>query len=131
MMGCNLLSGGIPAEFGNLTNLEWLDFYANRLDGRIPPELGNLTGLKYLGLYWNRLIGKIPVTLVNLQSTDIKISYNALYTHNESLRVFLDSKEPGWENSQTIAPSDVTVTPVPRLFSSSIDFYRDNRVKTQ
>lgn len=112
MMGWNLLSGGIPAEFGKLTNLEWLDFYANRLDGHIPPELGNLSGLKYLGLYWNRLIGKIPTTLVNLQSTDIKISYNAIYTHNESLRAFLDSKEPGWEITQTIAPSDVTVTPL-------------------
>jgi len=111
MMGWNLLSGGIPAEFGNLTNLEWLDFYANQLDGHIPPELGNLTRLKYLGLYWNRLIGKIPTTLVNLQSADIRISYNALYTHSVSLRAFLDSKEPGWENTQTIAPSDVTVTP--------------------
>jgi hypothetical protein len=112
MMGWNLLSGGIPAEFGKLTNLEWLDFYANRLDGHIPPELGNLTRLKYLGLYWNRLIGKIPNTLVNLQSADIKISYNALYTHSASLCAFLDSKEPGWENTQTIAPSDVTVTPL-------------------
>jgi len=112
MMGLNLLSGGIPAEFGNLTNVKGLDFYANRLDGRIPPELGNLTQLESLNLYWNRLIGEIPVTLLNLQSTAIEISYNALYTHNDSLQAFLDSKEPGWDNTQTIAPSDVTVSPL-------------------
>jgi hypothetical protein len=112
MMGMNLFSGNIPPELGNLGKVRYFDLYDNRLSGTIPAELGNLASLEYLGLYWNRLIGTIPNSLVNLQSADIKISYNALYTHNASLRAFLDGKEPGWENTQTIAPSDVTVTPL-------------------
>jgi hypothetical protein len=112
MMGWNLLTGGIPSSFGNLTRLEWLDFYANKLDGSIPPEVGNLTNLKYLGLYWNAMRGEIPTTLVNLTGTEIKISYNALHTDDAPLRAFLDANATGWENSQTIAPSNVSVTPV-------------------
>ncbi|MFC2146693.1 fibronectin type III domain-containing protein [Acidobacteriota bacterium] len=112
MMGMNLFSGNIPPELGNLGKVRYFDLYDNRLSGRIPAELGNLASVEYLGLYWNRLTGKIPVTLVNLRSAAIKIDYNGLYTDNDTLRAFLDSNTPGWENTQTIAPSDVTVTPL-------------------
>jgi hypothetical protein len=112
MMGMNLFSGNIPAELGNLRKVRYFDLYDNRLSGRIPAELGNLASVEYLGLYWNQLTGKIPVTLVNLRSAAIKIDYNGLYTDNDTLRAFLDGNTPGWENTQTIAPSDVTVIPL-------------------
>jgi hypothetical protein len=112
MMGMNLFSGSIPAELGNLTKVEYFDLYDNRLSGGIPAELGNLTGAKYLGLYWNRLTGEIPSSLLNLQSTEIKIKYNGLYTHDDTLRAFLDGIEPGWEQTQTIAPADVSVVAI-------------------
>ncbi|NIM16942.1 MAG: hypothetical protein GTO45_33660 [Candidatus Aminicenantes bacterium] len=110
MMGMNLFSGSIPAELGNLRKVRYFDLYDNRLSGKVPAELGNLASVEYLGLYWNRLTGKIPATLVNLQSAAIKIDYNGLYTNNDTLRAFLDSTSPGWENSQTIAPSNVVVS---------------------
>ena len=38
----NQLSGEIPAELGNLTNLSLLNLDRNQLSGEIPAELGNL-----------------------------------------------------------------------------------------
>ena len=41
-LGGNQLSGSIPAELGNLANLETLWLHRNQLSGSIPAELGNL-----------------------------------------------------------------------------------------
>ena len=57
------LSGEIPAELSNLTNLKVLEIYDNRLSGEIPPELGNLTRLDTLLLHENRLSGCVPIGL--------------------------------------------------------------------
>ena len=40
-LGGNELSGPVPPELGNLTNLTELALYWNELSGPIPPELGN------------------------------------------------------------------------------------------
>lgn len=121
----NRLSGSIPPELGNLANLKSLGFLSNQLSGSIPPELGNLANLKHLYFSSNQLIGSIPSNLTNLTnlvngSSDFK--WNALYTNDDILRKFLDSKEydGDWESTQTIAPSDVTATVVS---TSSIDIH--------
>ena len=44
----NNLSGSLPAEIGELSNLTTLDFNYNRLTGSIPPELGKLANLRVL-----------------------------------------------------------------------------------
>ena len=44
------MTGPIPAELGNLTNLEHLFLGGNELTGPIPAELGNLTNLGWLEL---------------------------------------------------------------------------------
>ena len=44
-LGGNRLSGEIPPELGDLTNLGRLHLNFNYLSGEIPPELGNLTNL--------------------------------------------------------------------------------------
>ena len=62
----NQLTGAIPAELGNLTNLEGLYLYGNQLTGAIPAELGNLTNLTHLYLSGNQLTGEIPAELGNL-----------------------------------------------------------------
>ena len=62
----NELSGAIPAELGNLTNLWKLDLSENELSGAIPAELGNLTNLQALSLLGNGLSGAIPAELGNL-----------------------------------------------------------------
>ncbi|MYD18570.1 MAG: hypothetical protein F4X05_02855, partial [Rhodothermaceae bacterium] len=62
----NQLTGSIPSEFGKLTELWLLHLRRNQLTGSIPPELGNLTGLGSLNLDYNRLTGSIPPELGNL-----------------------------------------------------------------
>ena len=75
----NQLSGSIPAQLGDLTNLESLYLYGNQLSGSIPIQLGNLTNLTRLYLYGNRLSGSIPAQLGNLTN----LGY--LYLHNNQL----------------------------------------------
>ena len=73
------LSGAIPPELGNLTNLEWLFLYRNELSGAIPPELGSLSNLEQLHLYRNELWGAIPPELGGLSNLEeLHLGINAL-----------------------------------------------------
>ena len=66
----NTITGTIPAEIGNLSKLTELDLSPNTFTGTIPSEIGNLTNLEILWLNQNGLTGTIPQSfqnLVNLQ----------------------------------------------------------------
>ncbi|MEA2002073.1 MAG: S-layer homology domain-containing protein [Actinomycetota bacterium] len=69
----NSLSGLIPPELGNLSNLDSLWLGINSLSGSIPPELGNLSSLTTLSLTLNSLSGSIPTELANL--TNLKFLF--------------------------------------------------------
>ncbi len=73
-LGGNGLTGLIPAELGNLSNLQQLSLYSNYLTGLISAELGNLINLQGLDLAGNELTGLIPAelgNLINLQDLDL------------------------------------------------------------
>ena len=74
------LTGTIPREFGNLSNLIRLEIRDTELTGAIPSELGNLTNLIYLNINDNpQITGTIPSELGNLASIrELQINENRL-----------------------------------------------------
>ena len=75
----NDLSGEIPPELGSLSNLVGLNLSENQLSGEIPPELGSLSNLGYLDLAENQLSGEIPPELDSLSNlTSLNLSFTGL-----------------------------------------------------
>lgn len=108
----NKLSGSIPTEITTLLNLSALHLNHNKLSGVIPEQLGQLEELEQLFLQANRLVGVVPASLQNLTKLapgNLDLSWNALFTENTSLRNFLDSISPGWDESQTLAPTELRI----------------------
>ena len=64
------LSGAVPPEIGDLSDLEILDLSHNQLSGEIPSEIGKLRKLHQLHLQVNRLTGAIPPSLWNLNGLE-------------------------------------------------------------
>lgn len=67
-LGLNQITGNIPPQIGNLSNLIELDLSPNTFSGSIPTEIGNLTNLEVLWLNQNGLSGNIPNSFQNLTS---------------------------------------------------------------
>lgn len=65
-LDANQLIGSIPHELGDLIQLNDLELNNNQLSGSIPPELGNLSILQGLWLNDNQLTGSIPLSFINL-----------------------------------------------------------------
>ena len=79
LLSRNQLSGAIPSQLGNLSNLWYLLLDKNQLSGTIPTQLGNLTSLRHIWLNGNRLTGEIPTQLGNLTNlVSINFSCNKL-----------------------------------------------------
>jgi ribosomal protein L35AE/L33A len=103
----NNLDGNIPAELGDLSELQRLFLFNNVLSGEIPPELGNLAQLGYLWLHENILCGDIPDDLMDTaipaQEGYLKLDDNQLETDGVSndLEDWLDDRDSDWKDSQT------------------------------
>ena len=66
----NKLTGTIPTQLGNLTNLTELVLWDNRLSGGIPAQLGSLTELTELNLGLNQLTGPVPSWLGSMANLE-------------------------------------------------------------
>ena len=105
----NGLTGEIPPEIGNLTNLSDLRLYGNQLTGAIPPEIGNLTNLTRLDLENNQLTGSIPTEIGNLTNlTYLYLNSNQLTREIPESICDLNISWDGWEfnisNNQLCPP---------------------------
>ncbi len=96
----NRLSGSVPSELGNLTNLETLSLWDNELRGEIPSELGKLNNLTQLYLYSNELSGSIPSELGNLTNLE------KLYLSGNGLRGAIPSELGNLANLTELGLSD-------------------------
>jgi somatic embryogenesis receptor kinase 1 len=67
----NNISGVIPPDLGNLTQLVSLDLYLNDFSGSIPDTLGQLLELRFLRLNNNSLNGSIPFQLTNIAGLQV------------------------------------------------------------
>ncbi|MGE0931517.1 BspA family leucine-rich repeat surface protein [Peijinzhouia sedimentorum] len=98
-------------EFG-LVDGEWrvvgLNLSQNFMDMPFPEVVCTFPYLKSLNLSGNALVGEIPECLMDLPLENLDIGYNGLYTSNEDLKAFLDGLQPGWDATQTVAPSGAT-----------------------
>ncbi len=101
----------LPAQVSNLTALESLELSTNLLTS-VPGEISNLTNLNLLGLAGNRLTA-LPESMASMTwLTGFGITSNALPLDGLSapLTTFLNTYAPGWELSQTVPPTSVTVS---------------------
>ncbi|MEO6686623.1 MAG: leucine-rich repeat domain-containing protein [Dyadobacter sp.] len=67
-LAVNKLSGTIPSELSTLSKLEIIELSANQLTGNIPPKFAYWANLRRLSLSSNQLSGSIPVSLYNMPS---------------------------------------------------------------
>ena len=78
-LNSNLLTGTLPSELGKLSELEHVELGGNLLTGTLPPELGKLSELEYLELSGNLLTGTLPPELGKLvKLTDFSVEANYL-----------------------------------------------------
>ena len=66
------LSGTIPPELGDLSELTHLDLSDNSLTGEIPRELGGLSNLRQVLLSGNSLAGCMPLALKDVTTNDLR-----------------------------------------------------------
>ncbi|KAA3471888.1 LRR receptor-like serine/threonine-protein kinase GSO2 isoform X3 [Gossypium australe] len=78
-LSCNRLTGEIPKEIGNLSEIRSLNLSYNNLTGNIPSTFSKLQQIESLDLSHNNLIGRIPVQLTELYALAVfNVSYNNL-----------------------------------------------------
>lgn len=69
-LAANNLTGNLPAELGNLSELTLLGFYYNQLSGNFPLAISNLVKLKVLALDYNNFEGNIPSEYAGLTALE-------------------------------------------------------------
>ncbi|XP_062014657.1 receptor-like protein EIX2 [Rosa rugosa] len=117
-LSSNNLSGEIPEEMRNLSNLGSLNLSRNLLTGKIPEDIGSLQRLQILDLSCNHLHGPIPLSMTDMTSlSKLNLSYNDLSGPIPSANQFQTFNDP------TLFEGNLGLcgTPLPTQCSSSPD----------
>jgi hypothetical protein len=95
ILEANGLAGNLPAQLGNMTNLEDLDLSHNNLTGIIPSTFTNLSKLTTMDLSDNKLVSPIPSLSGIPVGADVNISNNKFtFSGMEGNINYLDSYSP-------------------------------------
>ncbi|KAL6201477.1 hypothetical protein ACLB2K_025191 [Fragaria x ananassa] len=94
-LSSNMLSGNIPEEMRNLSNLGSLNLSRNLLTGKIPEDIGSLQRLQALDLSCNNLQGPIPKSMTFMTSlSKLNLSHNNLSGAIPSANQFQTFNDP-------------------------------------
>ena len=109
VLNSNNLSGVIPAEIGDLTDLKRLDLGNNNISGSIPQELGQCEALEALLMNGNMLSGAVPEELGGCMALkEINFSHNRLTSLPESISNWAQVKSlPVSYNELTSIPTGI------------------------
>ena len=105
----NSLTGPMPIEITNLAKLQGLNLSDNPLTGTIPVEISNLTNLQQLYLQNNSLTGIIPQDIDNLtELTQLHLNNNSLTIIPSEIGNLAELQKLNLsDNSLTIIPSEI------------------------
>lgn len=125
----NLLSGSLPAQFGDAWKLQLTTFegFNNRLTGQLPTTYGAWTKIESVRLDNNLLTGSLPMEYGNWGSTLLTFSFI-----NNSLTGSIPSSyaSAGWSQLTEFSVSGNALQgslPTNNLFWISIQYYRVDR----
>jgi choice-of-anchor B domain-containing protein len=76
----NGLSGELPADIGNLTELTYLNLNSNNLFGSLPSSIGQLKKLNFLSISRNLISGELPVEIATIDSLRALYIYDNLFS---------------------------------------------------
>ncbi|KAK3288389.1 hypothetical protein CYMTET_4142 [Cymbomonas tetramitiformis] len=110
-IGCcrvNNLTGTLPTQMGELTNLTSLKLDWNRLTGTVPTQMAALTRLMYLQVGGNSLTGTVPTQMGALTQLDILDGWPTLEVQGHRARV---------------VPSEVSEKPLQVCMRHGVDVY--------
>ena len=114
----NQLGGVLPPELGNLERLRQFDIRANLFTGAVPAEFGQLTNIAILNISNNAFSGPLDPTLVSLASSNssswflFNLGYNSLSASDPSVAEYFSTKDPDWQETQTIPPTNLQASQV-------------------
>ncbi|XVE80984.1 hypothetical protein DITRI_Ditri15bG0025800 [Diplodiscus trichospermus] len=78
-LSCNKLTGIVPPELGNLSEIQVLNLSHNNLNGPIPFTFSKLKQIESLDLSYNNLNGRIPPQLIELNNLEVfTVAHNNL-----------------------------------------------------
>nr|XP_043614042.1 probable LRR receptor-like serine/threonine-protein kinase At1g56130 [Erigeron canadensis] len=103
-LGQNILSGSIPPEIGNLFKMQYLSLGINNFSGLVPMNLGNLTKLKSLSFSSNMFNGPLPLDLGKLTSLE------QLYIDSSGVSGLLPQELSNLKSLHTLWASDNAFT---------------------
>ncbi|XP_062145956.1 receptor-like protein 13 [Alnus glutinosa] len=114
-MSSNLLTGNIPFEMGELSQLRSLNLSNNFLTGSIPNSFQNLKNMESLDLSHNKLSARIPFEFVKMTSLSVfSVAYN-----NLSGRVPFEWQFSTFESQCYDGNPDLCGDPLPRNCSTT------------
>lgn len=124
----NHIIGQLPS-FNNLSPLRVLNLAGNRISGPVylPEHAATVNlgrnhfdisalqmfpatpELKRLYLNGNAMVGRAPTEIVYLDGLDrLELGCNGLFSDDPGVVAFLETHDPDWEITQTVAPGNIT-----------------------